>query len=214
MSDETAKAWVRIAKSLTSELPGEWTTGGNGIRTILVRRPIEWVLVWVGLDRVRRDDDPYLMGGLVQLVDRFRLSAGHGLRSDRLPEGPGQVDLTEPTAPDVVRQFITEHVLPRVDEWTPDKLAADAEAQLAIPAEQRGRPLVYQSAAGWRIVNDTGSPVEPASEAAAWFKRALSPADADWYNNLLQAWQDGGRPTALKYLEDQRAAALAGLKLR
>lgn len=214
MSDETAKAWSRIAKTLVSRLPGEWTTGRSGIRTILVRKPVDWVLVWVGLDRVRRDSDPYLLGGLVQLVERFELSAGHGLRSDQLPDYPGRVDLTEPTATEVVEKFITEHLLPRVDPWTPDRLAAEAEEQLATPDEQRGRPIVFPLAAGWRVVNETGSPVEPATEAAAWFKDAYSPEDAAWYNDLLQAWQDGGRPAALKYLEDQRAAALASLKLK
>ena len=214
MSDETAKAWNRIAKSLVSQLPGEWTTGRSGIRTILVRKPVDWVLVWAGVDRSRRDSDPFLIGGQVQLVDRFQFTVGHGIRSDQLPDHPSKVDLTDPTATEVVRAFITEGLLPRLDQWTPDRLAAEAEDQLAIPDEERGRPLVYPLAAGWRVVNDTGSPVEPASQAVAWFKDAYSPDDAAWYSDLLQTWQDGGRPAALKYLEDQRAAALASLKLK
>lgn len=214
MSDEAAKAWGRIAKSLVSQLPGEWTTGRSGIRMILVRKPVDWVLVWAGLDRTRRDSDPYLIGGEVALVEPFVLSAGHGLRSDDVFEYPSRVDLTAPTAPEIVEKFITEHLLPRVEEWTPDRMAAEAEDQLGIPEEERGGPLVYPSAAGWRVVNDTGSPVEPASRAAAWYQDAYSPDDASWYNDLIRAWKDGGRPAALKYLEDQRATALAGLKLK
>jgi len=164
MSDETAKAWNRIAKSLVSQLPGEWTTGRSGIRTILVRKPVDWVLVWAGVDRSRRDSDPFLIGGQVQLVDRFQFTVGHGIRSDQLPDHPSKVDLTDPTATEVVRAFITEGLLPRLDQWTPDRLAAEAEDQLAIPDEERGRPLDHAGGVpGMALIR--AATAQPAAEA-------------------------------------------------
>lgn len=214
MSDETAKAWSRIAKALAAQLPGEWTIGRTGINTILVRRPVEWVLVWAGVDRIRRDSDPYLIGGEVPLVGPFQLSVGHGLRSDQVPGQARVVDLATPTAPELVGRFISEQLLPRIDEWTPARLAAESEAQLAQPDDQRQPPIVFPEAAGWRVVLDSGSPVEAAKQAIAWAEDAYSPDDAAWYRDLLQAWESGGREAALRYLEGQRDAALAGLKLK
>lgn len=213
MSDETTKAWNRIARALASELPGDWTVGRSGIARIIVRKPVDWVLVWAGLDRIRRDSDPYLIGGEVPLVDRFQLSVGHGIRSDQMPNHPRVVNLLEPTAPDLVLRFVSEHLLPRVEPWTPDRLAAEAEAQLAVAADRREPPMVFASAAGWRVVNDNGSPVEPATQAVAWYENAYSPDDAAWYRELLQAWETGGRSAALGYLEDERRTALTKLKL-
>lgn len=88
------------------------------------------------------------------------------------------------------------------------------EAQFAQPESERGRPLVYPDAAGWRVVLETGSPVPPAREAADWFAACGEQQAARWYEALITAWESGGRDGALRYLTEQRDQVLDSLKLR
>ncbi len=213
MADEGGKAWQRIARALAPELPGGWRVGGSGIRTVVAREPIDWVVVWFGASRVRRDDIPCLIGGEASLVGPpFNLSVGHGLRSDTRRDAPKRIDLTEPDATELVRSFVLDDVLPRVKPWTPEALAQEAEAQLAMPLAERGRPLRFPDAAGWRVVLDQGSPEQPVAEFEAWEEGAAA-EDIEWYRKLLQAWQSGGRDAAMSYLAERRDQALTDLKL-
>ena len=213
MADETAKLWPRVAAGATARLPDSWVLGGRGIRAVLVRQPVEWLLVWVGLDRVRRDDDPYLMGGIRPLLQPFSLGYRIGLRSDERLDAPARISMSAPDAEDQVEQFVTRGLMPLVDLWTTDKFAAEAEKQFAQPPEQRERPLAYPEAAGWRVLAGTGSPLEPARQAAQEYG-SIGGADlAAWYETFAAAWESGGRPAALALLEEQRSAALTQLKL-
>lgn len=213
MADETVKAWQKIVKQLAGSLTGEWSIGGSGVRTMLVRQPVEWVLLWVGISRVRREDRPRLMGGITPLVRQFDgVSVTYGLSTPVRPGAPADVDLTGPDAMDVVDTFV-KAVLEEVAPWTPERLAARAEEQLAEAPEDRGRPLTFVDAAGWRVVLNTGDPVEPALAAADWFDKAYGSKRAPWYRDLAGAWQSGGRDATLAFLEANRAAALESLKL-
>lgn len=212
MADEGAKAWLRIARSLAADLPGTWRVAGTGIRAVVAREPIDWLVVWFGASRVRRDDDPCLIGGEASLVGPpFNLAIGHGLRSDTRRDGPKRIQLSEPNAVELTRDFVLNDVLPRVERWSPEQLAQEAEDQLARPAAERGRPSRFPDAAGWRVVLDQGSPEQPVAEYKAW--EGAEAASVRWYDELLEAWRSGGRERALQYLVGQRDQALADLKL-
>lgn len=214
MADETVKAWQKITKQLRATLPGEWVIGRSGVKTLLVRQPVEWTVLWVGIGRVRRDDRPRLLGGITPLVREFDdVSVTHGVSMPVRPGGPLDIDLTSPEAMDAVRGFV-DVVLERTANWTPERLAAEAEEQLAQAPEDRGRPLTFPDAAGWRVVLDRGDPVGPAREAAAWWEKAAAPEAAPWYRNLADAWETGGRPAALHLLEASRDAAVESLQLK
>lgn len=214
MVDETVKAWQVVTKRLCDTLPGEWSIGRSGVKRLLVRRPVEWVVTWVGISRVRREDRPRLLGGLTPLVGHFTdVSVLHGLSTPVAPGAPGDVDLTASDAADTVSTFV-EAVLDRASPWTPERLAAEAEEQLAEAPEERGRPLCFQHAAGWRLVLGTGDPLGPAREAADWFEEAYAPKVAVWYRHLADACETGGRTAALRVLEDTRGSAVESLKLR
>lgn len=143
----------------------------------------------------------------------FFLNYGRGLRSD-LSHAPGTVDLLARDAAEVVERFIVDQALPVVEAWPVARMAEAAEAQWAQLPSERGSRLSYPEAAGWRVVNDAGSPVKVATQAAADWRARYEPDWADWYDALVAAWEAGGRPTALSYLVEQRDAALSGLKLR
>ena len=214
MADETVKAWQRIARQLGASLPGEWSIARSGLRTALTKQPVEWTVLWVGISRVRRDDQPSLMGGITPLVRPFNdLSVSRGLTTPVRPGDPSSYDLTAADAEDQVRRF-TEAALDSVADWTPVRLAEKAEEQFATAPDDRVRPITFIDAAGWRVVLDSSNPVEPAHAAVDWFEKASSPANVSWYRNLISAWESGGRAAALALLEANRAAALESLKLK
>ncbi len=53
----------------------------------------------------------------------------------------------------------------------------------------------------------------PATQAAQELDDGFSPDEACWYRELIATWESGGRPASFKFLQDQRDAALASLKL-
>lgn len=212
MADPGGTAWTRIIGALAPSLPGDWTVrGGRGAKAVLVRQPVEWTFAWIGLDRVRVTDHPYLMSGLVPLVipvDGF--SAFYGLRSDEAWL-PGTVDLLSATAPETVRRFILSHAVPMMEPWTPQALANAAED--SYRRAEPGFDVNLVQAAGWRVVNESGSPVEPAERAIELFRPRHAPEVVTWYEKLTAAWNQGGRPAALTYLEQHRQDVLTRLKL-
>lgn len=212
MADSASKNWQSIVKSLSAELPGKWTVARPGAKAILVRSPTEWTLSWVGLDRPRQTTEPYLLAGVAELISPFSLTYDHGLRSGD-DGGPKKVDLLHESAQAQVRDFVLDHAVGVFDRWTPEALAAEAEEQFAVPSGERGRPMLYPLAAGWRVVLGHASPEEPANQAAAEFGANYAPKEAAWYRDLAGAWQSGDRPAALKFLEDHRREVLGSLKL-
>ncbi len=185
---------------------------GRGASAVLVREPVEWTLTWVGLNRLRKTNTPFLMAGVVPLVEPFSFTgAPYGLRSDAARR-PGTVDLLAADTFAVVESFVLDDALPVLDSWTPERLADRAEANFALPAGERGHPE-FSSAAGWRAVNDSGSPVEPAREAAELLRAREAEDLAGWYESLVMSFEEGGRPRALEFLEEQRHAGLTRMKV-
>jgi hypothetical protein len=214
MADPASSAWLRIIRALAQELPGEWTVGGTGGRALLVSQPDEWILWWIGLDRVRRDQPTCLAAGAVELAAPFALTYRHGLRSDATRRKPNRVDLLSDDAETWIRDFVVEDAIPALQAWPRERLKQIAEDDSADPPEQRAWPLVAPFLAGWRVVEDSGSPAEPAEHAIQVLAtKPGTAAIAAWYRALLDAWESGGRLAALTFLEDRRAATLASLKL-
>lgn len=181
---------------------------------MLVSRPDEWILWWIGLDRVRRDQPTCLAAGAVELAAPFALTYRHGLRSDATRRKPNRVDLLSDDAETWIRDFVVGDAIPALEAWPRERMKQIAEDDLAYPPEQRAWPLVAPFLAGWRVVEDAGSPQEPAEHAIQVLAtKPGTDAMAAWYRALLDAWESGGQPAALEFLEDQRAATLASLKL-
>jgi hypothetical protein len=209
LADPNGARWPRLLTELAPTLPGEWDIrGGRGAKALLIRQPVGWTFTWIGLYRVRVADDPYLMVGLVPTVMPFSLNLAYGQRSD----GPGTFNLVADDATAAIRRFLLDDALPDLDTWTESFLAQVAEVSLTRPAAERVSPHFLQ-AAGWRVINDTGSPVQPAEEAIAFYRERDATEEASWYQGLIDAWRQGGRTTALSYLEEQRLDGLRRLKI-
>jgi hypothetical protein len=212
VADPNGARWPRLLKELAPTLPGDWDVrGGRGAKALVIRQPVKWTFTWIGLYRVRVADDPYLMVGLVPLVMPFSLNLTHGQRSDS-GGGPGTFNLVADDATAEIRRYLLDDALPDLDPWTEPFLAQIAEVSLNRPAAERGSPH-FLEAAGWRVVNDTGCPVEPAEEAIAFCHERSAPEEAAWYKALIEAWNHGGRTAGLTYLEQHRNDGLRRLKI-
>lgn len=55
--------------------------------------------------------------------------------------------------------------------------------------------------------------MEPARTPIDCLHRVYAPELIPWFEGLIAAWEDGGRASALQYLQDHRGAALKQLKL-
>lgn len=213
MADTTGAAWVRIAREVAPTLPGTWVVrGGRGVKAVLVREPYDWSFSWVGLYRVRAEDDPYLMAGVVPLVTPDPgFAASYGLRSDRVRHRPPTVNMLAEDAAERVRLFIVEDALPRMHPWNDEALAASAEENCL--GDRPGFEFAMLQSAGWRVLTGTGSPVEPARVAVEHCKHVYAPELVPWYEALSAAWENGGRTSALQFLQEHRSATLKQLKL-
>jgi len=212
-----AKLWRDLLNRLAPTLPGDWQVRGTGRQVVLVKQPVEWTLPWLGMSRTRTTDDPYLMAGVTPLVGPvLALTAEFGLRSDEVRPRPAyvKVSLSAPEAEEQVRSFFMNDAWPRMQQGTYEGHAARAERQFAQPAAERRPPWVFQQAAGWRVVLETGSPVEPARQGLEKFESLGAGENLfAFYRGLIDAWEAGSQPAALAYLQKQREATLSRLKL-
>lgn len=154
MADPTGAAWVRIAQEVAPTLPGTWVRrGGRGVKAALIREPYAWAFTWVGLDRVRVGDNPYLMAGVVALLDGDPgFAASYGLRSDEVPHRPPTVNMLAKDAADRVRQFIVEDALPRIGPGTDEALAAATEESYLEGRADHVAAMVRRRVGGWSTV--------------------------------------------------------------
>jgi hypothetical protein len=211
-ADPNGARWPRLLKELAPTLPGDWDIcGGRGAKALLIRQPVRWTFTWIGLHRIRVADDPYLMVGLVPTVEPFSLNLTYGQRSDG--GGPGTFDLVADDVTAAIRRYLLDDALPDLDTWTEPFLAQIAEASLTLSDAERVPAPHFLQAAGWRVINDTGSPVQPAEESIAFYRERDATEEAAWYQSLIDAWHQGGRATALSYLEEQRLDGLRRLKI-
>ena len=211
-ADRAAAAWVEVAKELAGELPGDLGAAPEPVADGAVREPVGWTLTWMGLSRPRNTTKRFVMAGVVPLVEPFGLTgAPYGLRSDTA-RTPGTFDLLSDALHAEVLDFALKDALPVLERWTPEVLAERAEADLVAPAGER-QTVEFTQAAGWRVVDDSGSPIEPARASAQLLRERGGEEDAGWFEALIAAWEQGGRASALTYLDEQRSVGLIRLKL-
>ncbi|MQA81750.1 MAG: hypothetical protein GEV10_25300 [Streptosporangiales bacterium] len=210
--------WQRLAAELRTDLPGDWSLRGKGRMTKLVREPVDWRLCWVGFGKSAYSSAGWLYAAVQPLCTYFGgppMSLNYGIRMDDVEGGPSSVDLTEPGAGDVVRDFLAGPAPATFDEWPLELFGTASERNLARPRDERGTPRFWLLAPGCRVVLDTGSPVEPAREAAAYHLEWEdgTAEEAAYYAGLADAFEAGGRDKALAYLEDRKEAMLVAADL-
>ncbi|HEX5597746.1 MAG TPA: hypothetical protein VFX61_17280 [Micromonosporaceae bacterium] len=219
----TAKAhrWRQILSELRPQLPGTWSIRGTGLDTMLVREPLDWSLAWIGYADSPTRPLGWVAAGVQPLVTPMRgFVMTYGARMDEVPSGPRTVDLLSDVAADHTRQFVLGPGLEKINSWPPIRLAEVAERDFA--QNPRGRRTYWHQLPGWRVVNGTASPVEPATQLAelcrerarASGKAARKMSErATFYEQLRQTWAEGERDAALRFLVEQRNRALAAEQL-
>lgn len=214
-----ASRWLEVARVLRDELPGTWSVRGKGQALKIVREPVEWTLNAFSYASTY-DDEGYLYSHVIPLVEPFvSWHLTYGIRIGDAPGTPGTVNLLADNALHVAREFILGPGLAEMSRWPSQELARWAELSLqANPEEVRDSPPDWLMAAGWRVVNGTGSPVEAVRrtmEFIAFDNRArrLEPrwgeAHVRFYEGLGSAWGSGGRERALSFMTECRSRWLS-----
>ncbi|MGY0006887.1 hypothetical protein [Micromonospora sp. I033] len=221
-SADKARRWRQILSALRPDLPGEWSLRGSGLDTVLVREPLDWALGWIGYAGSPTRPVGWVAAGVQPLVTPFTSWVmTYGVRMDEVRSGPSTVDLSSDEAVDQARRFLLDAGLAKIDSWPAERLADVAERDFAQdPGRRRTH---WHQLPGWRVVNDTASPVEPATQLAELSHARAAESSgkggrqlaeqAAFYAGLVEAWHDGGRDGALRFLTGQRDRALAARKL-
>ncbi|NES27159.1 hypothetical protein GCE86_14220 [Micromonospora terminaliae] len=221
-SADKARRWRQILTDLRPDLRGEWTLRGAGLDTVLAREPLGWALAWIGWSGSPTRPVGWVAAGVQPLVAPFTgWVMTYGLRMDEVRSGPPTVDLSAGDALDQARRFVLDAGLEKIDSWPAERLADVAERDYA--QDPRRRRTHWHQLPGWRVVNGTASPVEPATALAELSRDRAAEASgtgarqlgeqAAFYEGLVRAWHDGERDTALRFLTEQRDRALAARKL-
>ncbi|MET7966415.1 hypothetical protein [Micromonospora sp. NPDC005305] len=221
-SVDAARRWRQILSELRRDLPGEWSIRGGGLDTVLAREPVGWSLSWIGWSGSPTRPAGWVTAGVQPLVAPFTSwIMTYGVRMDEVGSGPPTVDLSSGEAVDQVRRFVLGAGLEKIDKWPAERLADVAERDFA--QDPRRRRTHWHQVPGWRVVNGTASPVEPATQLAELCRERVAGSSgtgarqlaeqAAFHEGLLRAWQDGERDAALRFLTAQRDQALAARKL-
>jgi hypothetical protein len=206
------KRWVEILRALRTEMPGEWSLRGSGLKSLLVAEPIGWANPWFGASKA---SSVRMHAGVAPaLVPALAWPLGvYGLDMSEAPKGLRALPLGEEGDLEVARGFAA-HALQRIAELTPERYAQWAEGALRDFRDGKPPTVDLAMAPGWRVVDESGDPVE-AAHACLDFARQ-HPADAGWvapyvafFEALIAAWEEGGRDLALKFLVDHRDRQLA-----
>ncbi|MEO3928001.1 hypothetical protein ABGB07_29655 [Micromonosporaceae bacterium B7E4] len=207
---------------LRTELPGQWSVRGTGLGTVLAREPLGWSLCWIGYAGSPSRPVGWLSAGVQPLVTpALGFEMTYGIRMDEVDSGARSVDLLSDDAAGLARRFVLDAGLATIDAWPSGRLADVAERDFAQSPPRR-RKYWYQLP-GWRAVNGTASPVEPAEQLAELCREQARTASdrgarqlldrAAFYGRLREAWHEGGSEAALRLLTGQRDQTLAAWRL-
>lgn len=207
--------WLEIAATLRDELPGRWSLRGGGQKTMIVGEPVEWAIPWFGFSKGSIGRLHCGVAPAMEPLLEWRMGR-YGFDMSEVRSGPRSIDLLADDALDVARGFVFGPGIARIELLTPDYYGERAEQEAADQAAEGGWVLM---APGWRVINDSGSPVDVAARCIAWVQQrfAHDPAyvalHADFFRQLIDAWNDGGRDAALTFLVEHRDAQLREQKL-
>ncbi|TYB40336.1 hypothetical protein FXF50_00985 [Micromonospora sp. AP08] len=221
-SADRARRWRHVLTELRPELPGEWSVRGAGLGMVLAREPLDWALAWIGYSGSPTRPVGWVAAGVQPLVSPFTSwIMTYGVRMDEVRSGPPTVDLSADEAVEQARRFVLKAGLAKIDGWPAERLADVAERDFA--QDPRRRRTHWHQLPGWRVVNGTGSPVEPATQLVELCRERAAGTSgtgarqlaeqAAFHEGLVRAWQDGEREAALEFLTAQRDQALAARKL-
>jgi hypothetical protein len=217
----SSKRWVEILRVIRDDLPGRWTIRGRGMKTTLIREPIGWTIPWIGASK---GSFGRLHAGVAPAVEQavsWR-TGPYGLDMVDVRGGPRGIDFGATDDLDVARTFVG-HALVRIDELSPTALAEKGERGLQVmfdlvsPRSDMDLPSRYvMGAVGWRIVNDSGNPVEAAEQCIRYvefqtWERATKDESIGFYRELIDVWTSGGRDESLTWLAERRDRQLAEL---
>ncbi|SCL45896.1 hypothetical protein [Micromonospora chersina] len=221
-SADRARRWRQVLTELRPDLPGEWSVRGTGLGTVLVREPLDWALAWIGYSGSPTRPVGWAAAGVQPLVTPFTSwIMTYGIRMDEVRTGPSTLDLSADQAVEQARRFVLDAGLAKIDGWPAERLADVAERDFAQdPGRRRTH---WHQLPGWRVVNGTASPVEPATQLVALCRERAAGTSgtgarqlaeqAAFHDGLVRAWQDGEREAALEFLTARRDQALAARKL-
>jgi hypothetical protein len=221
-SADKARQWRKLLTELRPHLPGDWSIRGAGLDTVLTREPVGWALAWIGYADSPTRAVGWVSAGVQPLVVPFTSWVmTYGIRMDEVRSGPRTVDLLSEDAGEQVRQFVLGAGLEKLDSWPAERLADVAERDFAQdPGRRRTH---WHQLPGWRVVNGTASPEEPAEQLVALCEERAKGASkkggqqlreqAAFYQRLRDVWNDSGRDAALQFLEQRRDQDLAAHKL-
>lgn len=158
--------WLQVAGQLRHELPGSWALRGKGQRLRIVQEPVDWTLGSISYASTY-DDEGYLYASVMPLVEPFtEWHLDYGVRIGDEPGTPGTVNLLADDGLQVARDFVLGPALAELVKWPAPRLADIAERSLAAETSSRqGLKPPWFMAAAWRVVNGSGSLVEPAQRA-------------------------------------------------
>lgn len=221
-SADRARRWRHVLTELRPDLPGEWSVRGTGLGTVLVREPLDWALAWIGYSGSPTRPVGWVAAGVQPLVAPFTSWVmTYGVRMDEVRSGPSTLDLSSDGAVEQARRFVLDAGLAKIDGWPAERLADVAERDFAQDPSRRRTH--WHQLPGWRVVNDTASPVEPATQLVELCRERAAGTSgtgarqlaeqAAFHEGLVRAWQDGEREAALEFLTAQRDQALAARKL-
>ncbi|MEU4370760.1 hypothetical protein [Micromonospora chersina] len=221
-SADRARRWRHVLTELRPDLPGEWSVRGSGLGAVLVREPLDWALAWIGYSGSPTRPLGWVAAGVQPLVTPFTSwIMTYGIRMDEVGSGPSTVDLAADEAVEQARRFVLDAGLAKIDGWPAERLADVAERDFA--QDPRRRRTHWHQLPGWRVVNGTASPVEPATQLVELCRERAAGTSgtgarqlaeqAAFHDGLVRAWQDGKREAALEFLTAQRDQALAARKL-
>ncbi|GGQ71384.1 hypothetical protein [Couchioplanes azureus] len=221
-SADKARRWRNILTELRPHLPGDWSVRGTGPDTVLTREPVDWALAWIGYADSPTRAEGWVSAGVQPLVVPFTSWVmTYGIRMDEVRSGPRTVDLLADDADEQVRQFVLGAGLEKIDSWPVERLADVAERDFA--QDPRRRRTHWHQLPGWRVVNGTASPVEPAEQLVTLCRERAEGSSkkgaqqlleqAAFYERLREVWNESGRDAALQFLTERRQQDLAAQKL-
>lgn len=205
--------WVEFLRTLRTELPGEWSIRGGGLKALLVREPIGWAIPWIGCSKA---SSVRMHAGVAPAVNAELswLMGVYGLDMGDVSRGPRSIELGEDGDLDVARTF-AGHALARIDELTLERYAEWAERSLQLLSGPDLPSAYILMAPGWRVVNDSGDPVGAAEACIEWAHQRwprtpeVIPPKRRFYEELIESWKAGGRERALANLIENRDRQLA-----
>lgn len=221
-SADKVRRWRNILAELRPHLPGDWSVRGTGPDTMLIREPVDWALTWIGFFDSPTSSDSWVAAGVQPLVVPFTsLVMTYGISMNEVRSGPPAIDLLADDADEHVRQFVLGAGLEKIDGWPAERLADVAERDFA--QDPRRRRTHWHQLPGWRVVNGTASPAEPAEQLVTRYRELAGGSSkrgarqllkhVEFYELLRDVWNDGGRDDALKFLVEHRDRDLVAQKL-